>query len=127
MDRTVLCVLCDAYAEEEDRVVLRFAPFLAPVQVAVLPLVRKDGLPQIGERIVRELTRHFSVFYDDTGSIGRRYRRQDEAGTPFGLTVDSQTKEDDTVTLRERDTMAQTRVKIGSLVEHLTSRLAPPL
>jgi glycyl-tRNA synthetase len=126
-DRTILCILCDAYAEEAERTVLRFAPHISPTQVAVLPLVNKDGLQDIALKIVNELRAHHSVFYDESGSIGRRYRRQDEAGTPFGITIDYQTKEDQTVTLRDRDTMTQQRLKIGELQPLLAKRLAPPL
>ncbi|HLG19655.1 MAG TPA: His/Gly/Thr/Pro-type tRNA ligase C-terminal domain-containing protein, partial [Bdellovibrionota bacterium] len=126
-DRTVLCVLCDAFAEEAERTVMRFAPFLAPVQVAILPLVKKDGLPEIAQRILGDLRPHFAVFYDDSGSVGRRYRRQDEIGTPYAVTVDSQTKEDETVTVRERDRMTQERIKIAGLRDHFSGLLAPPL
>ena len=126
-DRTVLCVLCDAYKEEDDRVVLKLAPFLAPTQIAILPLVKKDGLPDIAHKIQDELRGSFSTFYDDSGSIGRRYRRQDEVGTPYCITVDQDTKNDETVTLRDRDTMEQTRVKIASLNDHLSKKLAPPM
>jgi glycyl-tRNA synthetase len=126
-DRTILCILCEAYAEEADRVVLRFAPFLAPIQVAIFPLVKKDGLPEIADKVLHDLRRFYRVFYDDSGSVGRRYRRQDEAGTPFCITVDSESKETETVTVRERDSMKQERVKIGDLREHLGSRLAAPI
>ncbi|MFH1263607.1 MAG: glycine--tRNA ligase [Pseudomonadota bacterium] len=126
-DRTTLCILCDAFAEEAERTVLRFAPHLAPIQVAVLPLVNKDGLQEIAHKIVATLRPFYSVFHDDSGSIGRRYRRQDEAGTPFEITVDYQTKEDHTVTLRERDSMQQHRLKIEALQHYLGLRLAPPL
>jgi glycyl-tRNA synthetase len=127
-DRTALVVLCDAYHEEEVegevRVVLRLNPAIAPIKAAVLPLVKKDGLPEIAERIFHDLKGRFNVFYDDGGSIGRRYRRQDEAGTPFCITVDGQSKEDATVTVRHRDTLAQDRVAADRLVAYLTERLA---
>ncbi len=126
-DRTLLCVLCDAYVEEKERTVLKFAPHLAPVQIAILPLVKKDGLPEIAEKILTDLRAHYSVFYDDSGSIGRRYRRQDEVGTPFGVTVDNETKESKTVTVRERDSMKQERVNVSELLSYLASRLAPPM
>lgn len=126
-DRTVLCILCDAYAEEKERTVLRFAAHLAPIQVAILPLVKKDGLPEIAERVYKNLQPHFNVFYDDSASIGRRYRRQDEIGTPFGLTIDNETKENETVTVRERDSMKQERIKIQDLRRYLEGWLAPPL
>ncbi len=125
-DRTILCVLCEAFTEEPERVVMRLAPFLAPIQVAILPLVKKDGLPEIAEKIVSDLRSHFSVFYDDGGSIGRRYRRQDEIGTPFGLTIDNQTKEDQSVTVRERDSMKQERINISKLREYLAPMLTMP-
>jgi glycyl-tRNA synthetase len=127
-DRTALALLCDAYAEEqvegETRVVLRFKPALAPIKAAVLPLVKKDGMPEIAHRIYDELRGRFTAFYDDGGSIGRRYRRQDEAGTPFAITVDGQTAPDGTVTVRHRDTLAQDRVDAAQLVSWLNERLA---
>ena len=126
-DRTALVVLCDAYHEDvvegEMRVVLRFLPSIAPIKAAVLPLVKKDGMPEIAGRIFHDLKGRFNVFYDDGGSIGRRYRRQDEAGTPFCVTVDGQTKDDGTVTVRHRDTLAQDRVAADRLVEYLAERL----
>ncbi len=127
-DRTTLVVLADAYREEEvegeTRVVLGLSPRLAPIKVAVLPLVKKDGMPEIAERIHAGF-RQAGVpsFYDDSGSIGKRYRRQDEAGTPFAITVDGQTTEDQTVTVRDRDTLRQERVGIDSLVEYLKERV----
>lgn len=126
-DRTILCILCDAYYEEGERVVLRFAPHLAPIQVAILPLVKKDGLGEIGENLQKELRNSFSVFYDDSGSIGRRYRRQDEAGTPFCLTIDQETKTTQTVTVRERDSMAQERINLDQLHGYLAKKLVSPL
>jgi glycyl-tRNA synthetase len=127
-DRTALALLADAYAEEEvegeTRVVLRLKPALAPIKAAVLPLVKKDGMPEIARRIYDELRGRFTMFYDDGGSIGRRYRRQDEAGTPFAITVDGQTTQDGTVTVRHRDTLAQERVAAERLTTYLTERLA---
>jgi glycyl-tRNA synthetase len=118
-DRTVLQVLTDGYEEEtgekETRSVLRISPLVAPVKAGIFPLVRRDGMPELAREVQQELKKTFAVFYDEGGSIGRRYRRMDEAGTPYCLTVDSQTKEDDTVTVRDRDTMKQTRVKIHEL------------
>jgi len=126
-DRSLLTVLVDAYREEEvkgeTRVLLSLSPKVAPIKVAVLPLVRKDGMPEIAKAIYKTLSKHFKCFYDEAGAVGRRYRRQDEAGTPFGVTVDGQTKEDETVTLRDRDTMDQTRVKISDLVKVLTEKV----
>jgi len=133
-DRTTLVVLCDAYREEavkseegiekeELRVVLKLKPELAPIKAAVFPLVNKDGMPDVARRIYDDLRKRFNVFYDDGGSIGRRYRRQDEAGTPFGITIDGQTSQDQTVTVRDRDTLKQVRVATGQLVSHLQDRL----
>jgi len=126
-DRTTLVVLVDAYHEEEvegdKRVVLRIHPAIAPLKAAVFPLVNKDGMPELARRLYDELRRHYNVFYDDGGSIGRRYRRQDEAGTPFGITVDGQSTADATVTVRDRDTLAQVRVAADRLVEYLAERL----
>jgi glycyl-tRNA synthetase len=120
-DRATLAFLCEAYCEDEApdengqmqaRVVLKLHPRLAPIKAAVFPLVKKDGLPEIAQRIYRELKPDFAVFYDEKGAIGRRYRRQDEAGTPFCITVDGQTLQDQTVTFRHRDTLEQWRVKV---------------
>jgi len=120
-DRATLAFLLDAYDEEvkengESRVVLHFHPKIAPIKVAILPLVKKDGLPDIAEKIESELREFYTTFYDESGSIGKRYARQDEIGTPFGVTIDYQTKDDDTVTLRFRDSMEQRRVSIKDLV-----------
>ena len=126
-DRITLVVMADAYHEEEvageTRVVLRFHPALAPIKAAVFPLVNKDGMPELARRIYDDLRRHYHVFYDDGGSIGRRYRRQDEAGTPFGITVDGQSTQDGTVTVRDRDTLHQVRVAADRLVAYLAERL----
>ena len=121
LTRTVLTVLADAYDEDEaggeKRVVLRLHPELAPITVGVFPLVKKDGLAEMAQELERELRQEYSTFYDQGGAIGRRYRRQDEIGTPFGVTVDYQSKEDRTVTLRYRDSMEQVRVPISELAE----------
>lgn len=118
-DRSTLAFLCDAYDEDEapdengnpqPRTVLHFHPRLAPTKVAVFPLVRKDGMPEKAEAIYRELRKAMPAFYDEKGAVGRRYRRQDEVGTPYCLTVDGQTMQDGTVTVRDRDTMQQQRV-----------------
>jgi len=126
-DRTTLVVLADAFHEEEvrgeKRTVLKFAPSIAPINVAVFPLVKKEGMPEVAEKIYHDLKKHYKVFYDDGGAVGRRYRRMDEAGTPYCITVDGQTLEDDTVTVRERDSMEQTRHKIAELVELIGERL----
>ncbi|MEZ4705352.1 MAG: glycine--tRNA ligase [Bdellovibrionota bacterium] len=126
-DRSLLCLLCEAYTEEPERVVMKFAPFIAPIQVAIMPLVKKDGLPEIADDITKTLRRSYTVFRDDSGSIGRRYRRQDEVGTPFCITIDYDSKEDQCVTLRERDSMNQTRIKIDDLDRHLQPLLSFPL
>jgi glycyl-tRNA synthetase len=116
LTRTVLVVLSDAYDEDEvegeTRTVLRLHPLVAPITVGVFPLVKKDGLAEIAQDIEKSLRDEFSTFYDKGGAIGRRYRRQDEIGTPYGITIDYQTKEDNTVTLRLRDSMEQVRVKV---------------
>ncbi len=123
LTRTVLTVLADAYDEEEvegeKRVVMRLHPELAPVTVGVFPLVKKDGLAEMAQEVARDLREDFTTFYDQGGAIGRRYRRQDEIGTPFGVTIDYQSKEDRTVTLRYRDTMEQVRVPIAELPERI--------
>ncbi|MDD5557530.1 MAG: glycine--tRNA ligase [bacterium] len=128
VDRTLLTCLVDAYREEEvrgeKRVVLRLHPRIAPMKAGVFPLVKRDGLPELARRVEHLLRPRMTVFYDESGSIGRRYRRQDEAGTPFGVTVDSQTLADGTVTVRDRDTMAQERVKIDDLPALLERRLS---
>jgi glycyl-tRNA synthetase len=122
-DRATLAFLCEAYTEDEmggeARTVLKFHPRLAPIKAAVFPLVKKDGMPEKAEAIYRELKRHFNVFFDEKGAIGRRYRRQDEAGTPFGITVDGQTLQDDTVTFRDRDTGRQWRVPSAGVAQAL--------
>jgi glycyl-tRNA synthetase len=126
-DRTTLVVLVDAYHEEEvagqPRVVLRIHPAIAPLKAAVFPLVNKDGMPELARRIFDDLRKHHNTFYDDGGSIGRRYRRQDEAGTPFGITVDGTSTEDGTVTVRDRDTLQQVRVAGDQLVRYVADQL----
>ena len=119
-DRTTLAFLIDAYDEEvkengETRVVLHFHPKLAPVKVAVFPLMKKDGLDELAHKIENDLRESFTTFYDQSGAIGRRYARQDEIGTPFCVTVDYDSKTDGTVTLRLRDSMEQKRVKVEDL------------
>ena len=112
--------------EGENRIVLRLHPRLAPYKAAIFPLMRKDGQPERARKIYDDLRRHFPVDYDQASSIGRRYRRQDEIGTPFGITVDHDTMRDGTVTLRERDSMAQVRVPEDRLVAELRERIAAP-
>ena len=116
-DRTLLTCLVDAYDEEEERVVLRLSPRIAPIKAGVFPLVKKEGMVAAARDIYERLMKRFKVFYDHGGSIGRRYRRQDEAGTPLGITTDGQTLEDNTVTIRERDSMEQQRVKIEDVCD----------
>ncbi len=127
VDRTFLTCLVDAYHEEEvrgeTRTVLKLSPRIAPITCAVFPLVNRDGQPEKARNIVETLRQSFSAFYDSGGSIGRRYRRQDEAGTPFGITVDHQTFEDDTVTLRDRDTMEQVRIPVERITAEIQKRL----
>jgi glycyl-tRNA synthetase len=130
VDRAMLSFMVDAYDVEEvegrERTVLRLHPKLAPVKAAVLPLVNKDGQPEKAREIYEELRRLMSAEYDTGGSIGKRYRRQDEIGTPWGITVDHQTMDDDTVTLRDRDSLDQSRIAISELAEELTRRLGEP-
>ncbi len=116
-DRTLLTCLVDAYDEEEERVVLRLSPRIAPIKAGVFPLVKKEGMVAAARDTYDRLKKHFKVFYDHGGSIGRRYRRQDEAGTPLGITTDGQTLEDNTVTIRQRDSMDQIRVKIDDICD----------
>ena len=127
-DRGTLAFMVDAYDEEEvegrERVLLRFHPRLAPVKVAVLPLVNKDGQPELARKIYEDLRKRMPAEFDTGGSIGKRYRRQDEIGTPWGVTVDHQTMDDQTVTLRDRDSLAQDRIAIDALGDELERRLA---
>ena len=102
---------------------LRFHPALAPIKAAIFPLVKKDGMPEIAQKIYDDLKGCFSCFYDQKGAIGRRYRRQDEAGTPYCITVDGQTKEDNTVTVRQRDSMHQERIAIDQVKTYLREKL----
>ncbi len=120
-DRGTLAFLCEAYTEDEmggeTRVVMKFHPRLAPIKAAVFPLVKKEGMPEKAEAIYRDLKKHYNVFFDEKGAIGRRYRRMDEAGTPFGITVDGQTLQDDTVTLRHRDDGRQERIPVAGVLQ----------
>ena len=130
VDRAMLAFMIDAYETEEvegrERTVLRLHPKLAPVKVAVLPLVNKDGQPEKARAIFEQLREQMPAEYDTGGSIGKRYRRQDEIGTPWGVTVDHQTMDDDTVTLRDRDSLEQVRISIAELGDELTRRLKAP-
>jgi glycyl-tRNA synthetase len=129
-DRAMLAFMVDAYDEEEiegrKRTLLRLHPRLAPVKVAVLPLVSRDGMPERAREIYEDLRRRMPAEYDEGGSIGRRYRRQDEIGTPWGVTIDGQTIEDGTVTLRDRDSLEQVRIAADAVGDELARRLAAP-
>jgi glycyl-tRNA synthetase len=130
VDRAMLAFMVDAYDVEEvegrKRTVLRLHPRLAPVKTAVLPLVSRDGMPERAREIFDAVRARVPAEYDEGGSIGRRYRRQDEIGTPWGITIDGQTLEDGTVTLRDRDSLEQTRVPANELPDELEARLQAP-
>jgi len=132
LDRTILMILSQAYEEEDlstndkkdSRTVLRFPASLAPIKLAVLPLVKKDGLPEIAREIMNTCKPHFRCFYEEKDAIGKRYRRMDAIGTPFCVTIDHQTKDDDSVTIRYRDTMKQERIpaqRVKEIVENQIS------
>ncbi|ANE52549.1 glycine--tRNA ligase [Flavisolibacter tropicus] len=131
VDRTVMMVLSHAYEEQDlstaekqdSRVVLKFPAKLAPIKLAILPLVKKDGLPEIARQIMDECKPHFKCFYEEKDTIGKRYRRMDAIGTPFCITVDHQTKEDNMVTIRYRDTMQQERVPVAKVKEIILQSL----
>jgi len=127
-----LAFLCEAYTEDEapdengkmqTRIVMKFHPRIAPIKAAVFPLVKKDGMPDVAKEIYRALKPHFNVFYDEKGAVGRRYRRQDEAGTPYCITIDGQTMQDRTVTIRDRDSLEQWRVKVDDCVAEIRRRI----
>jgi glycyl-tRNA synthetase len=130
-DRTTLAVMVNGYREEEvpgeqeGRTVLALDPALAPVKAGVFPLVKKEGMPDFATKLAAELRGRFPVFYDESGAIGRRYRRQDEVGTPFCVTIDGQTTQDSTVTIRDRDTLKQDRVAADRVAEWITQRITP--
>ncbi|HOT95637.1 MAG TPA: glycine--tRNA ligase [bacterium] len=127
VDRTMLCILSDAFEEQElekdTRTVLHFHPAIAPVKAGIFPLVKKDGMPEMAHEIEALLQPYFAVFYDESGAVGRRYRRQDEIGTPFCLTVDTESLQNETVTVRDRDTMQQERLKIADLAAFLHKKI----
>jgi glycyl-tRNA synthetase len=129
VDRTLLAVLCDAYAEEEvkgeQRTVLRLHPRLAPIKAGVFPLVKKEGLAEIAQDLEKKLRRRITTYYDHSGAIGRRYRRMDEVGTPFCICVDFDTKENGTVTVRERDSMEQIRMPMDEVLAYIERRTSP--
>ena len=129
VDRMFLSIMCHSYEEEklengETRVVLKLPEALAPVKLAVMPLVKKDGLPEKAHEIISNLRFHFNCKYDEKDSIGKRYRRQDAIGTPYCVTVDYDTLKDNTVTLRHRDTMEQKRVNIADLLGIIEDRVS---
>ncbi|MCP4580812.1 MAG: glycine--tRNA ligase, partial [candidate division Zixibacteria bacterium] len=126
-DRCTLVVLLNGYKEEEvkgdKRVLMSIDPKIAPIKAAIFPLVKRDGMPEVGHKIEEDLRKSFKVFYDESGAVGRRYRRMDEAGTPFCITIDSDTLTDQTVTVRERDSMVQERIAMGQLKEYLIGKI----
>ncbi|MDX1440745.1 MAG: glycine--tRNA ligase, partial [Rubricoccaceae bacterium] len=131
LDRTILMILCDAYREEElqsggkadQRTVLKFHPELAPFTAAVFPLVKKEGMPELAHSVEATLRKYYNIMYDEKGAVGRRYRRQDEIGTPFCITVDGQSVEDGTVTIRDRDSMAQDRIQAENVQDYIQDRI----
>ncbi|NOZ61736.1 MAG: glycine--tRNA ligase [Calditrichaeota bacterium] len=127
VDRTLLTTLIDAYEEEQlekdTRTVLHLDPKIAPIKAAIFPLVKRDGMPELAMKIYDMLRPYYMVMYDQGGAVGRRYRRQDEIGTPFGITVDAQSLEDQTVTIRDRDTMQQQRVAIDKIKDFLDEKI----
>jgi glycyl-tRNA synthetase len=129
-DRVTLTLLVDGYREEqvegETRVVLGLLPAVAPIKAGVFPLVKKDGMPELATTLYHALRQQFACFYDDSGAIGRRYRRMDEAGTPFGITVDGETLTDRTVTVRHRDSMQQERVGLDRVAGYVKEKLPAP-
>ena len=129
--RSFMAFLVDAYREEEApnaeggmelRVVMKLHPKLAPIKIALFPLVNRDGMPELARKIENDLRASFRVFYDDSGAVGRRYRRQDEIGTPYCVTIDSQSLLDQTVTVRDRDTMVQERVASTGLKDYFARK-----
>jgi glycyl-tRNA synthetase len=133
LDRTVMLILSEAYEEQDlstedkqdSRVVLKFPAMLAPIKLAVLPLTKKDGLPELARELIDQCKPHFKVFYEEKDSIGKRYRRQDAIGTPFCVTIDHQTKEDGTVTIRHRDSMEQERVPMADIRKMIMEKIQP--
>jgi len=132
LDRMFLLVMSHAYTEEDlstpekkdERVVLKLPAKLTPIKLAVLPLVKKDGLPEIARKIMEECRSSFRCFYEEKDTIGKRYRRMDAIGTPFCVTVDQQTKDDNTVTIRHRDSMEQDRIPISKIKEIVSSAVS---
>ncbi|HEY8690508.1 MAG TPA: His/Gly/Thr/Pro-type tRNA ligase C-terminal domain-containing protein, partial [Chitinophagaceae bacterium] len=133
LDRLVLTILSLAYEEEkwtkedgteDNRVVLKIPAKLAPYKLAILPLIKKDGLPEIAKQLMHECQQSFHTFYEEKDSIGKRYRRMDAIGTPFCVTIDHQTKEDNTVTIRYRDTMTQERIALSDVKKIILEKLS---
>ncbi len=132
LDRTVMMILSEAYVEEDlsteekqdSRVVLKFPPMLAPIKLAVLPLTKKDGLPELAKELINDCRSQFKCFYEEKDSIGKRYRRMDALGTPFCVTIDHQTKEDGTVTIRYRDSMQQERIALADVKKLVMEKIA---
>ncbi len=131
-DRATLAFICEAYNEDEapddkgkmqTRTVMKFHPRIAPIKAAVFPLVKKDGMPEKAKEVYLQLKKNFTVFYDEKGAVGRRYRRQDEAGTPYCITVDGQSLDDNTVTIRDRDTLEQQRISIDQCEAVIRERI----
>ena len=128
VDRALLTVLADAFTQEEvngeNRTVLKLSPKVSPIKVAVFPLFNKNNMPEISKKIISDMKKNgIACFFDAGGSIGKRYRRQDEAGTPFGITVDHETLENNTVTLRNRDDMKQIRIPVDSINDEILNRI----
>ncbi|HMB90588.1 MAG TPA: glycine--tRNA ligase [Rhodothermales bacterium] len=127
LDRTILMLLSEAYREEDidgdQRVVMKFHPKIAPIKAAVFPLVKKEGMPDVAHAIEADLRQSVNAFYDEKGSIGKRYRRMDEAGTPYCITVDGDTLEDGTVTVRDRDTLEQVRIDKDNVVRFVQDKM----
>jgi glycyl-tRNA synthetase len=127
-DRCMLAILCDAYRlenegdKENERTVMKFHPSLAPVKACVLPLMKKPELEEVGNKILADLSMNYKCEYDTSGTIGKRYRRQDEIGTPYCITVDYDTLTDHAVTVRNRDTMVQERIAVASLEKYLKEK-----
>ena len=133
VSRGLMAFLCNAYEEEEPaadseekekRIVLRLHPQLAPIQVAVFPLVNKEGMPEKAHALYKHLQKHFKTQYDTSGAIGRRYRRQDEIGTPFCITIDGNSMSDDLITIRDRDSMQQESINIDKAKEYLFNKFS---
>jgi len=128
IDRSLYTILEHSLIEDKqnDRIVLSLKPYLAPVHIGILSLVKKDGLAEKAEEIFSKIKRKYDAFLDHSGAIGRRYRRLDEVGAPFAVTIDHQTLQDDTVTIRSRDSMSQERIKVSELDSHIANAIAYP-